>query len=38
VLLDPQGYKEWFLAVHVDLTGSADAGEIRASFDGVQRM
>jgi superfamily II RNA helicase len=38
VLLDPEGYREWFLAVRVDLAASADAGEIRARLDGVQRM
>jgi hypothetical protein len=38
VLLDPQDHREWFLAVRVDLTASAEAGEIRATFDGVQRL
>jgi superfamily II RNA helicase len=38
VLLDPQGHREWFVAVAVDLTASAEAGEIRATFDDVQRM
>ena len=37
VLLDPQGFREWFLAVRVDLRASAEAGEIRATFDGVER-
>ena len=38
VLLDPLRYREWFVAATVDLTASAEAGEIRATFDGVERM
>ncbi|HSK90054.1 MAG TPA: DUF3516 domain-containing protein [Euzebyales bacterium] len=38
VLLDPEGYREWYLAVRVDLAASAEAGEIRATFEGVQRL
>jgi superfamily II RNA helicase len=38
VLLDPDGYREWFLSIAVDLVASAEAGEIRATFDGVQRL
>jgi superfamily II RNA helicase len=38
VLLDPEGDREWFLAVRIDLAGSAEAGAIRASLDGVQRL
>ena len=38
VLLDPEGHKEWYLAVRVDLAASAEAGEIRATLDGVERF
>jgi superfamily II RNA helicase len=37
VLLDPQGYKEWCMAIQVGLAASAAAGEIRATFEGIRR-
>ena len=37
VLLDPEEHKEWFMAIRVSLADSADAGAIRATFDGVRR-
>ncbi len=37
VLVDPEGHDEWYLAVTVDLAASADAGDVRATLDGLQR-
>jgi hypothetical protein len=37
VLLDPEGYREWYLAAHVYLPASAAAGEIRAELDSVHQ-
>lgn len=37
VLLDPASYREWYIAASVDLSASADAGEIRATLHGVRR-
>ncbi len=37
VLVDPEGHDEWYLAVTVDLAGSADAGDVVATLDGLHR-
>lgn len=36
-IADPEGHDEWYLAVTVDIAGSADAGEIVATFVGLRR-
>ncbi len=37
VLVDPEGHDEWYLAVTVDLAASAEAGDVRATLDGLHR-
>jgi superfamily II RNA helicase len=37
VLLDPDGHREWYLDITIDLPASAEAGEIRATFAGLAR-
>ena len=37
ILADPEGHDEWYLAVAVDLSASAEAGDVVARFEGVRR-
>lgn len=37
LLADPESHDEWHLAVTVDLTASAEAGDIVATFEGLRR-
>lgn len=37
ILADPEGHDEWYLSVTVDLTASADAGDVAASLAGLRR-
>ena len=37
ILVDPEGHDEWYLEVSIDLSASAEAGEIVAGVEGLRR-
>ena len=37
VLADPEGHDEWYLALTVDLAGSAETGDVVARLEGLRR-